>query len=296
MNGINKKPGGSDGEHSRSEHEDGNPSPLSRVIAEAIPAFIQEYQSNNEEQCRRDRKRYRVEVATLAAVVIYAGIAALQWSQMIRANHLTEKAVEAATKSADAAVQSVTAAQSAAKSASDSVRASIESFQVDQRPYLVAGKPVFAEQPSPNRPVLVNMTLTNLGKTEAIRIRHHRALWLVAGGDTPIKTRDLIDTRFNRTREQIKNYPAFARHDISPHADLFTTATLGDAEKFTNSPNPISGPDFERLKLGTVALLLVGGVLYGDRFGQEHETEYCHYFGGPNFTAWNFCPIHNVTR
>ena len=96
------------------------------------PDIAEQHKTDRKEDKADAKKRYVVELLTLAAVVIYAGIAGWQGCETKTIIALTQK-----------------------------------HFQIDQRPYVKISDIEFIEPPMVGKPVRINVVLKNVGKGQA---------------------------------------------------------------------------------------------------------------------------------
>jgi hypothetical protein len=239
-----------------------------------------------------DQKRYHttqkvIAVATWAAFLaatIYAGIAAKQLKQM-------RVATEAAQKSADAA-------KSAADTANTALVNSQKSFEIDQRPNMVADTPVFSGNGlSPDKAIQANITFKNIGRTpgrkyamnvnllrfdpgKGAKGRNKLIRFLIASFGT-------LKSKNASARKELEKYGI--EQDIAPNATVFTT-------------NPSDGPnsaiipiqEFPKIETGEISLFYVGVVTYSDAFQGSYQTEFCYVYFGTDPKTWHFCDSHNT--
>jgi len=236
--------------------------------------------------------------------VAYAFYAAKQWDAMRKALEKTDTAIEQTQQALElnrraldlnrrqtvAAETSANAANASVNIAGASLESSAKSFQVDQRPYLIAGTPQF-NPPGPivNQSVTIRIGFQNVGKSAAIRIRGFRHLALRQGNDSSPDDADdagriIIDGFFADARHLIEHPGA---HDVAPGASLYIDG---------RDLPPLSAAQILSIQRGNASIYFVGGVDYLDSFKIKHTTEFCEAYTGLDLTTWRFCPTHNTIR
>ena len=250
------------------------------------PKGVETYKSATD--ARDDRKYQRrtflVSCLTLAAIVIYSCLVYFQWQEMKKATAATQEAATAAT--------------SAANTADQNLRHAKESFQIDQRPYLIAESPEFVVQPNePGSVPSANITFKNLGRTPAIRMKSQIALLrFYPGQKTPKGIKRIVgfmQANFQILENRIalgekEKYSELAREDIAPNATRFSTATL---------EGPITAEDIPKLqKGGLTSLFYIGVVKYTDAFSGSYETQFCYLYFGTDPRTWHICDNHNIIK
>jgi hypothetical protein len=108
-----------------------------------------EHNAEREEDNARDKKKFRVEIATLIVVAIYAGLTASQGCS-------TQKAAEAA--------------KSAADTASSALDESRKAFRIEQRPYVTLQSVSFDSPPKSDQDNGLSMIFTNSGRSPALKV------------------------------------------------------------------------------------------------------------------------------
>ena len=187
-------------EHKASdEHQDApqKQNPIAELIIP--PTIINEYRTNNEDQKRKDTKRFRVEVATLIVISVYTAIAAYQGCQM-------RKATKAAENSANAAQIAANTSIKVANIAERNIKAAQEQFRLEQRAWINIVKAKYAEPLIANKISQIEITVINSGKTPALNVCRTQKMWVeepggkvIMGVKADLKPKITIGTNIERT-------------------------------------------------------------------------------------------------
>ncbi len=243
---------------------------------------IESYNTNQKKSYRLERWILIVEVLTLVAVSFYACVAYHQLKEM-------QTAAEAAKEGADAA-------KDAARTAGDTLTSSKESFQAEQRPYLIADTPQFLVGPPAPGETSANVAFRNVGKTPAMKIRMQIAL-----------------LRFHPTKKTpagIEKVFAFMRssfQSLTHKLDLSTTGKYADEARIDVAPNdsrfstaelekPLLASEIPELRGGDLTLFYIGVIRYTDALNGSYETQFCYYYFGTYPTIWHICDSHNTIK
>lgn len=237
-----------------------------------------------------DYVKFAAEIVGLAVVIAYTVFSALQWLTM----NDTLKEIKQQTSSTRT---SADAAKSAAETARRALESSTSSLQIDERPYIVDDGEGWIEGRDPG-PHEVHRTIffKNIGKTPAIRIKTYACLVAINGPGSRVDyvpdIKIVTDALFVAARRQIEKQEAFGA-DRAPQERFIITARLMNNRCQTERPMRVD--EFQAFIGRTTALELVAGVIYGDVFGIQHETQICHVLlGTPE--ASPFCTEHNFIR
>jgi hypothetical protein len=220
--------------------------------------------AERDEDGRRETKKFRVEVVTLASVIIVAFLSFWQGYS--------------AQRTADSAI-------------------------VDQRPYVVVKNPGFSTPPGfvANQALSAAVTVTNIGRTPAIDVYDMVDL-VYLPAPTPVPGEQVIVTqkRFtdvafdtlaaNERSSRIALKPLSAESDLAPQGEYFSanygTTKLSQSEfEDVRSNNPVGG-----------ALFFVGLITYTDANNDAHRTEFCWYLISLDKEFWRRCKFHNIIR
>jgi hypothetical protein len=262
-------------------HKDCNAYVRGDIKVDFPPDLREQYATNSSQEETRERARYKVEVATLIAVIVYAFLTLLIWWS-------TKKASDAATNAANTS----TAALNQTKDA----------FQIEQRPYMVVySEPKFVYPPGfvPKENLMANAYLGNIGHSPALKVWHDERLLKYEGlpfeqkEEGLKKLRDFFDSAFNglkeeeeRERRELAKHPNEAI-DMAPQDHFFVS---------THNEVSLSPTEFDKVRrnpAATMALYLVGVVTYGDKFGNYYETDYCKFYTGSDPSLWHICDPYN---
>lgn len=232
-----------------------------------------------EKNYRLNRKQFVVATITLIILFAYTTIAAYQARQM-------RQATEAARKSADAA-------EKAARTADETLRSSQISFQIDQRPYVIAdGPPQFVVSPNAlGKQIEANVILKDIGRTPAIN-----SIWFVDLLPYRAKSRpeylSFLESSYLNLRKRKAN--TIEKHSSEMSRDIAPTAATFSSEQARS----LSASEMRELEKGdgSFILLSVGIVDYTDALKGSYETEFCYYFVGTDPRVWHICDSHNTIR
>ena len=245
-------------------------------------AVIDQHNSEQKEENRRERWKLRVEVATLIAILIYTTIAGYQGCQMRRSTEAAEESAKAAANAvaiADATrAQNREAVEKTLAQGKSTLEATIENFHRDQRAWIgptLISPPRFADE---GKRVYIQEGATPVF---GIRIKN--------SGKTPARK---VKTEFiwgwhKKEVEFLHPYPAI--NIPKPMSSVFP-----DGEMQLDTPvMPILPKEFvENVKNGTNILRVYGYVNYEDIFGIAHRTTFCNYLS-QDLTAFALCNSYN---
>jgi hypothetical protein len=137
-------------------------------------------------------------------------------------------------KATVAAVAAAGAAKKAAEVADSTFKNQQQSFQIDQRPYVVAETPIFSGNGfAADKPITANITLRNIGRTPARRIANTVILkrfdplrkGQAGGTEKFVRFIDAefasLRTRNGQSRQTIEKFKTGT--DIAPGGNIFTT-------------------------------------------------------------------------
>ena len=212
------------------------------------------------------------------------------------------KALAQALIQSRSAKEGADAAKSAAATATTALEASQRSFEIDQRPYLVADIPIFNNSSLvPLQAISANITFKNIGKTPAIKVvdnvellpyhstkKREDYVTFIEGAFAKVREKDI------KARAEIRhvNRALEVGHDVAPGGTFFTT----------NHPDVIMSAQDLPLMLtesndaGAVVLFFIGIISYTDAFSRNYETELCWFYFGSNIKTWHICDSHNLIR
>jgi len=284
---------------------DSNALPISiRPELNNPPAFTQEDQSGNDKHYRLDRRKLRVEIATLIVIAAYTFIAGYQGCQMRKATKASQEAAEAA--------------KSAAKTAEETLTTTSEQFRLDQRPWVglrefrcnecssEMGKPVLGSGqliPSVTETVTfgIDGVTENTGRTPAVKMVIHSAFTHRLASES-IPNYDSIEREVNsRSSQEVPTrLPPDVAADIARTRDLLnrlsepaetvlppnTTRTLQIIGRIKMDRNPFAHVEDRQI------FYVVGKITYYSTWqDKEHTTTFClmNDFGA----AFKFCPHGN---
>jgi hypothetical protein len=195
----------------------------------------------------------------LLVIGTFFGTAIGIWQARIsqRAANAARDAAGVASRTLDE-TQRTNAAQQ--KFASDSLRATIENFHLDQRAWL--GPKVLEMKPmqAPN-PIVSAMTITNSGKTPALRVEF---LFYLHPSDRPI------------------NVVEYVKHPVEK-GKLITASTImlpGATYVLSADTGATDALGVENVKNGGELIYFFAFISYLDVFGARHHTRACALYQG----------------
>jgi hypothetical protein len=245
------------------------------------------------------QKQYRITVAYTVVTALgvtaafIAGIFAFQQLGVMRVQFKAMKSqLEEMQKQSVAAI-------STAVTGAETLNASNESFQIQQRPYLVTQAPSFVDGAGPTviGRARVNLFYFDIGKTPAIKIHRSSRLikfYAITGRESAAhaKVAKFMQATFDDLHRELEKeaksdsqYASVLRNDLAPGANGFFTDNLEDA---------LSQPDIDAVKSEQLALFDVGVLTYTDAFNGKYETEFCYYFIDADPNIWHFCDSHHT--
>lgn len=257
-----------------------NLAPATRTPPVEIPPAPPSYQITcKTEKDWRDKTKFWAELFGLGVLLIYTVFTAL----MYFANR-------------DAA----NAAQSAAVTAHDTLVNQQTSFEIDQRPYLVGGIPIFSGPFAANMGLYANLTLKNIGRTPVIK----QWTWIVLDKyQSPKATaeakrmalRKFLADHFSEMRQrerafrqEVASLPE-AEDDLAPQAEMFVSNSSGVV---------LTTPEFDEIRKPETSVILYLMTLstYSDVFSHSYETQTCWFYIGSDPKTWHRCQSYNVIR
>jgi hypothetical protein len=266
--------------------EEGNPSqdeqnptesqlPITPPVVEqpTTPTNHQNTQHNQGE--RFSKTKLVLEIITVVGIYGYGFVAFLQWQAM-------QESTEQARRAADAAFSAASTADATLKSAQ-------KSFQIEQRPYVVADVPQF-QQFAPDKIVSAHITFKNVGRTAAIKQITFANLLRYRASNSRDEYFAFIENAYADLRKQDTGggkYGALARKDVAPNATFFITK---------ENPEILSSKDIPDVERGALNFFYTGIVKYTDSFNGRYETEFCYFYFGTDIKTWHICDSHNTIK
>lgn len=230
-----------------------------------------------------DKWKPFVEIIGIALLAIYTGY--------------TIKMYYANKEAADAAQEGSAAASNAARIAGNSLLLSQTSFQIEQRPYVVADIPEFVVSPIAPGKIRASVTFKNIGRTPAIKIKLQIALLRLypAKRETPGGVEKFIafmEASYQHLLHKLdasatEKYAEMARQDLAPNASQFSTAEL---------KGPLSATEIPLLQTSDLTLFYIGVVRYTDAYKGSYETMFCYFYFGNDPRTWHICDNHNIIK
>jgi hypothetical protein len=190
--------------------------------------------------------------------------------------------------------KSAEAAKSAADTADATLKSSKESFQIEQRPYVIAETPKFIE-PWQKTTARSNITFRNIGHSPAFDAYELARLDKVSFKSRTQTSLILgIDNMFKRIAEEERE----AEGPLGQELDKLDLAPQATTAYITKSlAEPTSDNDVSKIESGDTILVYIGAIQYkggGDR-KQLFETQFCFFFFGKE-PIWHYCPTHNTIK
>jgi len=201
-------------------------------------------------------------------------------------------------KSTKAAEEAAKAASSAAKTADTTLKNQQQSFEIDQRPYMVCDIPVFSGNGLvADKPITANVTFKNIGRTPARRVA--TAVTLLRFDPLPRRSKNgtekvmrFINAEFAALRD-INSKSREVDNEFKTGTDIAPNATM-----FATNQNALMIPseEFKKTESGAISLFYLGVVTYADGFGNLYETEFCALYFGTDPRIWHVCDNHNTIK
>ncbi len=156
-----------------------------------------------------------------------------------------------------------------AKNALDS---NTRTFRLDERPWIMGFRFQIANEPEENKPLPVNIWVTNTGKTPAIDVVPQ---WKLFSWDT-----EPLPTEFGLPIGAV-----ISRGIISPGST---------AVSFTTDPIVFNTTQLAAYNAGNTRIYVHARIVYKDIFNEQHWTSLCiiHKHGMP-LDSWNYCEHGN---
>jgi hypothetical protein len=201
-------------------------------------------------------------------------------STAINAHTLAEQA----KVQAGAASVAADAAKRAAEIAGATLRSSQESFEIDQRPYVVAEVPAFfpAGMPSPEVDIKANVTFKNIGRTPAREIVSRTHLFRYRPA-TERQDAAFFVSKFDEMKRQILTRKKLLR-EFSTEQDLAPNGTF-----YSTNPDQVvvHASEFPDLVKSNFQVFYIGTVSYADSSDRIYETDFCYFYFGQNPVQWH---------
>ena len=221
------------------------------------PPVTNPTETKKDREYRLNRNRFWVEILTLVAVVAYALIAYQQWEEM-------RKSTEAATK--------------AAQIAEATLKSTKDSFERDQRAWIIVEKLLLEDEPRIGQKITVHGRFQNTGKTPA---RKETLFWGIDIRSSAPPTEIIYSKIYKPIRVVIPSGPL---RSLSISTEQTVTQELLDS--------------INKKKL---VLYVYGLIEYKDTFDQQlRTTEFCGFYNPDRRTEGDFglqaCADHNEIR
>lgn len=251
-------------------------------------AIIDEYHTNQQEQSRKDRKRFCVEVATLIVISLYTAIAAYQGYKMRQATDAAKESAAAAasaSKTAEGSLMEIQKQTEAMQIAADAnkktvelaernIKATQEQFRQDQRAWMG-----FSETPQwqtvVNKPLIVTVFFKNMGKTPAKKVQ------IAAMGEI-VSERESPNFALENSATRERAVLVFPQQVISHDVNVTLPHTVLDSITFND------------IKNGTKRIYIHGIHTYWDIFNRHQWITFCFYLRADG-SKTEMCKEHNDT-
>ena len=246
-----------------------------------------------------------VEKSTLIVAVFLLVVTWRQANIYERQAQLMQDSVNQTERSVILGMGQLAVANRNAKTAEDTLKDSRESFQIENRPYVMIttqnGTAGFPHKENVFDLSRVNITYGNTGLTPAYDVFMFTNFSIARFPKIPEKgsPRSLnaaIEDAFKPVLKDegniTKYYSEIEKVDLAPKANApFVTAELRNG--------PLTETD--KIKLGEtpneVILISVGRIHYKafDKV-KSYSTDFCFYYFGTDPHVWHYCPIHNLVQ
>lgn len=283
------------------------PKQITRIEPEIPPTEIDEHHTKEDEQNRRDRKRFRIEVATLIVIFIYTTIAGYQGYKMRQATEAAKESARAATKASKTAedtfnlnkdsllaeVQKQTKAmddsnnsmKETVKQSKAALDATVDNFRMDQRAwvgptsidppeYAEGEKKVYVKE---GQQIKATIKIINSGKTPALNVHNTYAF------------------RSSSGRPRGDPFITFKKSDIF---ESTTVIQPGMVIYLNPPPFPPEGVvtknHINDITSEKVTIYIIGIITYDDIFKRHHFSKFCMRLK-PDLTTFLTCAAHNET-
>ncbi|WP_041855369.1 hypothetical protein [Candidatus Korobacter versatilis] len=271
-------------ESSKAQIEANNNPPVLTNTLQIPSETIESIKSESGDQKKREDRKVRLELWTIAIVAVYTIVTFCLWWDTH--NQSLNQSASIVT----------TAAQGV-----DQLRLSRQAMQIDQRAWLKVG---FGGIPIPEsvigtdvkrsfsltsgQPIFVPVRFSNIGKTPLLRMKGTILVDLIPMGKEPdVPTRPLIDLGTAPTEEQWRG-AEFNKADFKVRSTLQVTAAIiypSDASEMSLPRTKISGHKFMTPPLSQAEALdfasdknylaIFGELHYLDVLGVEHWVKFC---------------------
>lgn len=264
--------------------------------AQSIPEVIQQAQIVGIEN--RVNKAETRMVWLTAAIAFFAlcsvVVSVLQWRTMQgQLDEMKSGSTDTHTLAEQAKVQAGAAA-TLASTAEATLRSTQKSFQIDQRPYLVAEIPQFIELLAAEKKIIANVSFKNIGRTPAIRAVNVGKLFRYLASDAKNETTfvNFMEREFEALRKKLTigrdgQHASFVRRDVAPGATVFITSEI---------TKPLSAQEIQKLVAGSLVFFYIGIDRYTDSLNETYETEFCYFYFGADPKVWHICSYHNIIK
>jgi hypothetical protein len=278
-----------------------------------------------------ERKRFRIDVATLIVIIFYTTFAGYQSFKMREATEATKKSADAAEVAAKISkdmfdfnkdalhveIQKQTRAmQDSADSMKETVKQgnaalndTIKNFRVEHRAwvgtmqavtaaYMEGGKNRYVKEGQPPK---CGVIIINSGKTPARKLRGVVSLITLKAGEE-LTPKFEIDNNTAIPHSNLVMQPGTQLMLLSSLNSLYVklpgvlVETSDDSMVSTGdvSVKPFSKADIDDLAAGKKVLYMFGLITYEDIFNQSHWTKFCMYLSA-DLSTFTGCSKYNET-
>lgn len=315
------------------ENQRPTPPPF-RAELEIPQSVIEKCCSENQKNSIQERKRFRVDVATLIVIILYTTFAGYQSFKMQEATEATKKSADAAEAAAkisknsfdfnkDALLIEIQKQTRAFQDSADSMKETvkqgnaalndnIKNFRVEHRAwvgtmqavtaaYMEGGKNRYVKE---GQPAKCGVILINSGRTPARKLRGVVSLLTLQAGEELTPKFEIDNTTIPHSNvvmqpgTQLMLLPSLNTLNIKLPGILVETSDASMAgtgdASVSVKEKPYSKADIDDLASGKKVLYMFGLITYEDIFNQSHWTKFCMYLS-TDLSTFTGCPQYNET-
>lgn len=286
-------------EESREKNRHVKPFWVDQILAEyKQPEANRKAETQEQTRIQKSLKRaawctFFATAAAFGAAAYYAHYARLTFKEIQRQTPEIQKSANAAKGAADTANNTLINSQ--------------KTFELDQRPYMIADTehPVFAMHGLvANKPLTVNVNFKNIGKEPAIQqvaemhlLLYESDLTLKTAEANRLRLRAFTDKWFekmrgdaNKATKEAVDYANGHGQDVAPGETYFASTH----DSYTLSPTQLAAVMKDTDPDSVLLLFIV--ITYTDRFNNRYETDSCRMYFGSHTELWHRCQVYNIIR
>jgi len=277
-----------------------------------------------------ERKRFRIDVATLIVIIFYTTFAGYQSFKMHEATEATKKSADAAEVAAkisknmfdfnkDALLVEIQKQTRAFQDSADSMKETvkqgnaalndtIKNFRVEHRAwvgtmqavtaaYMEGGKNRYVKE---GQPAKCGVIIINSGKTPARKLRGVVSLLTLKAGEELNPKFEIDNTTIPHSNvvmqpgTQLMLLSSLNSLSIKLPGILVETSDASMVGTGDESVKPFSKADIDDLANGKKVLYMFGLITYDDIFNQSHWTKFCMYLSA-DLSTFTGCSKYNET-